>query len=390
MWAVERLPQEIRQELAKLTIYMTINYLAQMNDMDFVRNGDYIHYVRACVERSSLTSPRAASIKLEDEVNAKACFYLGRAYWVMWELENAETLFRKAKTSSEIVWGPSHPWTLWACNNLGLISKEQNKLTQACEYFEEAIRGMITTFGHGSKLVATARANLSESKELQILDTWDRPRTDINNVEESMLVEPETLLPKLFSTSNSIHLAEGELTRSQESVRCPENSEINDFETAARSSCEQCNEYLSDPSYQTIRGMLNWYEERRQGYWRLSATSVHLYAASYILLSDFSSALALYKRAVPTYEKVSSYQDMMNGLTLRDNLDLLSRIIDPPSSGSNHGPPYERFYRDTLKGSRRVGYDFDSALDELLSRSNFTLSKTQLKHIYPHYQSLGK
>jgi hypothetical protein len=51
-----------------------------MNDMDFVCNGDYIHYIRAYMERSSLTSPSATSIKLEDEVNAKACFYLGRAY----------------------------------------------------------------------------------------------------------------------------------------------------------------------------------------------------------------------------------------------------------------------------------------------------------------------
>jgi tetratricopeptide (TPR) repeat protein len=390
MWAVERLPQEIRQELAKLTICMTINYLAQMNDMDFVRKGDYIHYVRACVERSSLTSPSAASIKLEDEVNAKACFYLGRAYWVMWELENAETLFTKAKTSSEIVWGSSHPWTLWTCNNLGLISKEQNKLTQACEYFEEAIRGMITTFGQGSDDVATARANLSESKELQIRATWVRRRTDINNVEISRLVGPGTLLPKSFSTTNSIHLAEGELTRSRESVGCPGNSGINDFETAACSSCEQCNEYLSDPFYQTIRGMLNWFEERRQGYGWLSATTVHLYAASYILLSDFSSALALYKRAVPTYEKVSRPQDRENRSTLRDNLHLLSRIIEPPPSSSNHGNPHERFYRDISKGSQRVSNDFDSALDKLLRLSHIALCKAELKHTYPHYQSLGK
>ena len=283
LWIAERLEPATRQQLAKVTLALTANYLSHKTDMDFVRNGEFVQYAVTCM---SNMSPYNAWTGADKELEAKAYFYLGRAYWVMGALSEAQVLFKKSKASSEILFGPKHPWTLWSCNNLAIILIEQRKYDEACEYAQLAVAGMTDTFGAEHEETLVAKANLSTAEERRITEV---PM----NV---LMAPPEDPLPHaLVPASPSAGKRRIPIMISNERLT---NKTDLDFWTD--------HGYHRDGRelYQRLESVLNTFEHGEGNnctdYHKFFITGIHFYATLYVMLGNFKRADQLYEKALRT------------------------------------------------------------------------------------------
>ncbi len=190
--------------------------------MDFVRNGEFIQYAVTCMTN---ISPHNAWTCADWELEAKAFFYLGRIYWVMGDLDEAQVLFKKSKASSDALFGSNHPWTLWTCNNLAIILTEQQKYAEACEYAELAFNGMTATFGTEQEETLIAEANLSAATKRQSTNVPSNPvNEEIDSKLVSARVESETPRPQPHFPGPSIPVDHNCDPRPFDAVAFPEQS----------------------------------------------------------------------------------------------------------------------------------------------------------------------
>ena len=312
LWVAERLEPETRQQLAKVTLTLTANYLSHKTDMDFVRNGDFVQYAVTCM---SNMSPYNAWTGADKELEAKAYFYLGRAYWAMGALNEAQVLFKKSKASSEVLFGPNHPWTLWSCNNLAIILTEQNKYDEACEYAQLAVNGMTTTFGAEHDETLIAKANLSTAKEHR---TTEVPMN-------LLMAPPETLFPYTVVPAN------------------PSDERKKKFAVTSKERLTNDTrlEFLREHRYdgdqrelpRRLDRLLGTFEDSEghsyPDYTKFSSIRIHFFATIYVFLGKFKKADGVYEKTLRTVSKaLPPSQRKIAERILQLNSRIL-KIIDP-------------------------------------------------------------
>ena len=271
--------------------------------MDFVRSGDFEQYAVTCMSNLSAYNAWTGADK---ELEAKAYFYLGRAYWVMGALNEAKVLFEKSKANSEVLFGPNHPWTLWSCNNLAIILTEQKKYAEACEYAELAVNGMTATFGAEHDETAIAKDNYSVAKRHQNKQDPSIPpenELDWNRLLSSASTQtPPPASPSLPALITVDH--EGDLGTLPAVIP----AEDPPSETPMKIWRVHRNDGEDQQLDRRIQDLLYTFEHNERsstslGYSSFSTTRVHFYAAMYVFLGRLKKASQLYLRALPTARK---------------------------------------------------------------------------------------
>lgn len=303
-----------------------------MSDVDFVRDTEYMQNVRTCVQH--LCSIVESPIQPNHEVIARACFYIGRTYWLIPDLSIAQLFFEQARVSSEQALGPDHSWTLWIYNNLGLICREQGIYEQACIYFEKALEGMRRTFGTSASDTLMAESNLENTKRIRC---QRRQIKDDDAAEPSIVVlDNSTPLPESFAQLLSAldnHI-KATVIRASPLVIDKQTSTLKPFR------CAQCEDVLTFDSAYISQSVLI----RPNSWGAVEKASIHLQAASMLTLCKFTEAFDLYERTIRADRK--EYGWMMrvffrgerddserifssSAITVLMNYNLLYHVLDP-------------------------------------------------------------
>jgi hypothetical protein len=231
-------------------------------------------------------SPHNAWTGADQELEAKAYFYLGRIYWVIGDLDEALVLFKKSKASSEVLFDPNHPWTLWSCNNLAIILTEQEKYAEACEL---AVNGMTATFGAEHEETLISKANHSAAMERQ---NGEVPSTPLD-------IEPDW---RLLLAPNEIHTPQPMTTLPSDSIPIDPGWDMEAFPTvtspeqSANVTSIQVDENEAQELHQQLRAVLHTFEH---------GDSPSLPTS----LSQGPISMRLYTSSVVDWKRLPSYTD---------------------------------------------------------------------------------
>ena len=246
-------------------------------------------------------SPYDAWSGANDELDAKAYFYLARAYWVIGDLSEAQVSFKKSKASSEVVF--NHRWTPWSCNNLALILTEQGKCVEACEYAKMAVSGMTAAFGVDHEETLIAKAYYYATKECQHTAESSCSLSEESTTKMGFMSDvrkessPKSLFPKAPVLAGRV----GNLETSPALNPLDPSKNHTDLEVW----CDHGDDEEEIHLHVDLRILIDLFEGKVSGTnsSNLSTTQIHFYAAKYVFVDRLQSALVLYQRALPTAQK---------------------------------------------------------------------------------------
>lgn len=139
--------------------------------------------------------------ELGDDGRLAAKLYekIGMAYWQLGLWEQAEFHIRRGLALRDSLFGPDHLETLYSCNSLGELLKDQGKLQEAVPLVESVLAGFRLEFGPEHTHTLTAIHNMGDM--LQHLDRLDEAEPYLR---ESLAIRRRVLGNDHASTLNSL------------------------------------------------------------------------------------------------------------------------------------------------------------------------------------------
>lgn len=101
----------------------------------------------------------------DDEFKGSVCYYLGHAYYELFNYDESLKYHNKALEIRLNVYGENHPSVAISYNNIGYVFRKKGKLDESLKYYNKALKFQLKLHGENHADVAYTYMRLSEIHE---------------------------------------------------------------------------------------------------------------------------------------------------------------------------------------------------------------------------------